>query len=457
MFIATACARRLAPPSLRRAAAGPGGSYEQFKLDATLLAAAKAEGTLTTIAAARWCNYGQIEGAAANPNNVIDTFKARTELKVNELSPLAGSGDEIEAIKTNKDNKGPQAPDVVDIGLSFGPSGKAEGLFAPYKVATWDTIPVDVKDPDGAGTATTTASSRSRSTRRSFPTFRRTGPTCSRTSTKANRLRRRSLSSQAGHPVRLRLGPRQRRLARRRHEGPRLLQAAQGQGQPDPGRHRIRDDRRQQRDPITIRWTYNALAGRDAHRRGWAEDRGRRSDQWPVQRRVRPGDQRLRPAPERRQAWEEFLYSDEGQNMWLRGYCHPIRYRIWSRTTRSPRTSWPNCRTTAPCSRRWPSSTRPQAHHRAVGFGRGDRYRRPRRSERPGNHRSRPQIHGPDRWLMDDRSQAGCASGALLAVFLGWVGLLPFFVFSFLFIILPTFYLVTGSSRRVTSPRCRTT
>jgi putative spermidine/putrescine transport system substrate-binding protein len=22
----------------------------------------------------------------------------------------------------------------------------------------------------------------------------------------------------------------------------------------------------------------------------------------------------------------EFLYSDEGQNIWLKGYCHPIRY-----------------------------------------------------------------------------------------------------------------------------------
>ena len=24
--------------------------------------------------------------------------------------------------------------------------------------------------------------------------------------------------------------------------------------------------------------------------------------------------------------WMEYLYSDEGQNLWLKGYCHPIRY-----------------------------------------------------------------------------------------------------------------------------------
>ena len=84
-----------------------------------LVAAAKAEGQLTTIALPHdWCGYGA----------VIDGFKAKyPEITVNELNPDAGSGDEIEAIKANKDNKGPQAPDVIDVGLSFGPSAKAEG------------------------------------------------------------------------------------------------------------------------------------------------------------------------------------------------------------------------------------------------------------------------------------------------------------------------------------------
>ncbi len=97
-----------------------------------LIAAAKAEGTLTTIALPHdWCNYG----------GAIDAFKAKYGLAVNELDPNAGSGDEIEAIKANKGNTGPQAPDVIDVGLSFGPSAKAEDLLAPYKVETWDSIP----------------------------------------------------------------------------------------------------------------------------------------------------------------------------------------------------------------------------------------------------------------------------------------------------------------------------
>jgi putative spermidine/putrescine transport system substrate-binding protein len=105
-----------------------------------LIAAAQAEGTLTTIALPHnWCNYGA----------VIEGFKAKYGLEVNELDPNAGSGDEIEAIRANKDSQGPQAPDVIDVGLSFGPSSKEEGLIQPYKVSTWDTIPDDAKDPDG--------------------------------------------------------------------------------------------------------------------------------------------------------------------------------------------------------------------------------------------------------------------------------------------------------------------
>ena len=103
---------------------------------------AKAEGMLSTIALPHdWCGYGA----------VIDGFKAMYPgITVNELNPDAGSADEVEAIKANKDNMGPQAPDVIDVGLSYGPSSKAEGLIQNYKVATWDEIPDSIKDADGA-------------------------------------------------------------------------------------------------------------------------------------------------------------------------------------------------------------------------------------------------------------------------------------------------------------------
>ncbi|HEX9680391.1 MAG TPA: ABC transporter substrate-binding protein, partial [Anaerolineales bacterium] len=105
-----------------------------------LVDAAKAEGSVTTIALpADWCNYGE----------VIQGFKDTYGLEVNELDPNAGSGDEIEAVKANRDNPGPQAPDVIDVGFGFGPQIVEEGVVQPYQVSTWDTIPDDAKDPDG--------------------------------------------------------------------------------------------------------------------------------------------------------------------------------------------------------------------------------------------------------------------------------------------------------------------
>jgi putative spermidine/putrescine transport system substrate-binding protein len=105
-----------------------------------LVKAAQKEGQLTVIALPRnWLNYGE----------AIDTFAKKYGIKVNELNPDGGSGDELQAIQANKDNKGPQAPDVIDVGFSFGPDAKTAGLLAPYKVRTWSTIPDSVKDADG--------------------------------------------------------------------------------------------------------------------------------------------------------------------------------------------------------------------------------------------------------------------------------------------------------------------
>ena len=105
-----------------------------------VLKAAQKEGNLTTIALPHdWANYGEI----------ISTYKSKYNIKVNELNPDAGSADELEAIRANKDSKGPQAPDVVDVGIGYTDGAKKEGLWAAWKVPDWDTIPNDLKDPEG--------------------------------------------------------------------------------------------------------------------------------------------------------------------------------------------------------------------------------------------------------------------------------------------------------------------
>ncbi len=104
---------------------------------ADLEAAAKAEGALNVIALPRdWANYGAI----------IDGFKAKyPEITVNEQSPDVSSAEEIQAATTNKGLD--TAPDVFDLGLAV--TLQNTDKFAAYKVQTWNDIPDALKHPDG--------------------------------------------------------------------------------------------------------------------------------------------------------------------------------------------------------------------------------------------------------------------------------------------------------------------
>ncbi|MFF6868299.1 ABC transporter substrate-binding protein [Streptomyces sp. NPDC007910] len=106
-------------------------------LDA-LVAAAKKEGALHVIALPPdWANYGEL----------IKAFETKYGIEVESENPDASSADEIAAVKSRKGQK--RAPDVLDLGIAFARSGAEEGLFAPYKVEAWDKIPAGQKDEAG--------------------------------------------------------------------------------------------------------------------------------------------------------------------------------------------------------------------------------------------------------------------------------------------------------------------
>jgi putative spermidine/putrescine transport system substrate-binding protein len=110
-------------------AAGAGG------MDA-LVAAAKAEGKLNVIALPpEWANY----------KGVIAAFKTKYGLTVDEQQPDANSQQEIDAANSNKGTD--KAPDVFDLGVSVALANTA--LFAPYQVAAWGDIPANLKEPSG--------------------------------------------------------------------------------------------------------------------------------------------------------------------------------------------------------------------------------------------------------------------------------------------------------------------
>jgi putative spermidine/putrescine transport system substrate-binding protein len=105
-----------------------------------LIEAAKAEGQLTVIALPHdWLNYGE----------VIDTFSSKYGITVRERDPNAGSSMELDALRHAKTTTDLNAPDVIDVGMTFAEQARQEGLLQPYKVSTWSTIPDAAKDPDG--------------------------------------------------------------------------------------------------------------------------------------------------------------------------------------------------------------------------------------------------------------------------------------------------------------------
>jgi putative spermidine/putrescine transport system substrate-binding protein len=103
-----------------------------------LIKAAKKEGTLNVIALpTNWANYGA----------ELSTFHKKYGIKIVSENPSGSSAQEIQAIKTSKGRS--SAPDVVDVGGPFASAGASQHLFAPYKVMTWANIPANQKASNG--------------------------------------------------------------------------------------------------------------------------------------------------------------------------------------------------------------------------------------------------------------------------------------------------------------------
>lgn len=101
-----------------------------------LVAAAEKEGELNVIALAPdWANYGAI----------IKAFSDKYRIKVNSAQPDAASQQEINA--ANQQRGSDTAPDVFDLGQSVALANRL--MFAPYQVMVFNDIPPALKDPGG--------------------------------------------------------------------------------------------------------------------------------------------------------------------------------------------------------------------------------------------------------------------------------------------------------------------
>ncbi len=148
-LLVAACSSGASPsPSGAAASQAAGGGTVAAK-DATsaadmggvdaVCAAGKAEGTVNLIATPPdWANYGQM----------ITDFTNKYGIKVVSDQPDAGSQDEINTAKQLAGTG--RQPDIFDLGTAVALANT--DIYAPYKVATWADIPDANKEATGLWT-----------------------------------------------------------------------------------------------------------------------------------------------------------------------------------------------------------------------------------------------------------------------------------------------------------------
>jgi putative spermidine/putrescine transport system substrate-binding protein len=136
LLVAAACGG--SPPS----SSGASGNAATAKTAAalggmdSLVTAAKKEGTLNVIALPPdWANYGAI----------ISGFTAKYGIKITSANPNGSSQDEVNAVRQLKGTN--RAPDVLDVGMAVALANTS--LFTPYQISTWKDILDSQKESTG--------------------------------------------------------------------------------------------------------------------------------------------------------------------------------------------------------------------------------------------------------------------------------------------------------------------
>jgi putative spermidine/putrescine transport system substrate-binding protein len=275
-----------------------------------LVEAAKEEGTLNVIALPPdWTNYDEM----------ISTFSEKYGITVDSAQPDASSQDEINAAEQLAGTD--RAPDVFDLGSAVARANV--DMFAPYEVETWDDIPEELKDPEGRHVSDYTGYMSIGYDAGSVPA-----------PTSVEDL----LGPEYKGKVALNGDPTQAGAA---FNG--VVMAALGTGGSGddiaPGVEffaRLKDAGNflpvdptpatiaSGQTPVVIDWDYSNAAQTEAlaGQRDWqvVVPEGAVVSSYYQQ-----AINKDAPHPAAARLWQEFLYSDEGQNIWLKGYGRPVR------------------------------------------------------------------------------------------------------------------------------------
>jgi putative spermidine/putrescine transport system substrate-binding protein len=275
-----------------------------------LIAAAQEEGELNVIALPPdWANYGKM----------IETFAQKYDIEVNSAQPDASSQDEINAANQLRGQE--RAPDVFDLGSNV--ALRNTDLFSPYKVATWDDIPDALKDPDGLWVSDYGGYMAIGYDAGSVP-----APVSVKDLLKEEYRGRVALN---GNPTQASAGFHGVMMAALANGGSaddiapgveffRQLKEAGNFLPVDPTPATIASGQ----TPVVIDWEYLNVAQTKAleGQRDWqlVVPEGAVVGAFYVQ-----AIDKDAPHPAAARLWQEFLYSDEGQNIWLQGFARPVR------------------------------------------------------------------------------------------------------------------------------------
>jgi putative spermidine/putrescine transport system substrate-binding protein len=103
-----------------------------------LVKQAKREARINTIALPPdWANYGEI----------MSTFRRRYGLRMTNDNPNGSSSEENQAVRSLKNDS--RGPDVLDVNPAFAIAGANEGLYAKYFNRYFGTVPRSMKDTRG--------------------------------------------------------------------------------------------------------------------------------------------------------------------------------------------------------------------------------------------------------------------------------------------------------------------
>jgi len=313
----TAIVAACAPAPTPAPTAAPPTAAPKLSAMDKLYEEAKKEAAFSSIALPDdWLNYGEVK----------KVFLAKFPgIKYTDLDPQAGSQDEINAINANKENKGPQNPDVVDVGFAFAPTLKNDGLCLPYKVATWDSIPTALKDPDGCWYGDyygVFSFAVNKSVIKNVPTdwADLLKPEYKNSIALAGDPLSSNQAQQAVYAAALANGGNHENITPGLDFFAKL--AKSGNLVPVIG---DQSKLAKGETAILITWDYLALGYKDILK-------GNPEIEVVIPKSFVFGGvyiqaiNKFSPRPNAAKLWMEFLYSDEGQLLWLKGYGHPIRY-----------------------------------------------------------------------------------------------------------------------------------